>query len=337
MLNIFAIDPEICRNPEWFRYCTEHCHPSQGRMIADLPPGSWSLKVREIIQKLLQDQIFSSKEGARQKRRLARVIGKTGNPGRQLVDRPGTDWDYLEPSWITNTENEHERKPFSLIVSPFYEEEEEDKLKYHPAELDITVKAWHTDSGMSITRSPGKFVDAILPMLQVASEIHFLDRYFTGAPDRSYIGHYERIIRNLASNCDSFPSPLTIHCCPDSEHLDLDHFKNELKKLKKRYESLIPIGKSVTVFLWQIKKTIKDKGLGGAHPFHNRYVLTDHWGVIVGAGTNSANKETDARDDLAFISEKRYTELWKNRKNKTHPMMCLENKNGFVINGTKSA
>ena len=231
MLNIFAIDPEICRNPEWFRYCTEHCHPSQGRMIADLPPGSWSLKVQTIIQQLLKDQIFTPIEGARQKRRLDMVKN-------QLVDRPGTvwtDWYYDDSpglSWIIQTEDEHDREPFSLIVSPDYNEADNAELKYHPDDLDNTVEAWNTDSGISITRSPGEFVDAILPMLRVASEIHFLDRYFTGAPDRSYIRHYERIIRDLALHCDSFPSPLTIHCCPDSEHLDLDHFKTELKKLK---------------------------------------------------------------------------------------------------------
>ena len=117
------------------------------------------------------------------------VQGKGGKPGqRQLVHRPGTvwtDWHYDEfpgLSWIIQTEREHNREPFSLIVSPEYDEVDDTGLKYHPDELDRNVEAWHTDSGVSITRSPGEFVDAILPMLQVASEIHFLDRYFTGDP-----------------------------------------------------------------------------------------------------------------------------------------------------------
>ena len=56
---------------------------------------------------------------------------------------------------------------------------------------------------------------------------------------------------------------------------------------------------------------------------------------MVGAGTDSANKPTNARDDLAFITQERYEELLENSRKKTYPMMCLEDKDGFVINGTK--
>ena len=49
MLNIFAIDPKICQSLVWFRYCTEHCHPSHGRAIADLPPGQWCQEAKDVV------------------------------------------------------------------------------------------------------------------------------------------------------------------------------------------------------------------------------------------------------------------------------------------------
>lgn len=329
MLKIFAIDPKICQNLEWFRYCTEHCHPSQGRMIADLPPGSWSLKVQTIIQQLLKDQIFTPIEGARQKRRLDMVKN-------QLVDRSGTvwtDWYYDDSpglSWIIQTEDEHDREPFSLIVSPDYNEADNAELKYHPDELNRTVEAWNTPSGVSITRSPGEFVNAILPMLRVASNIHFLDRYFSVDANRLFTQNYTQMIRDLASYCDSFPS-LTIHCCPDENDTpDSGYFENELNK---HYAPLIPTGKSVRVLLWQIEQDAQIER--GAHPFHNRYVLSNHCGVIAGYGTDSAKTATDAPDVLQIVDHKIYLELWNQIRDEEFPMIQIEEGNKFVINGTK--
>ena len=74
---------------------------------------------------------------------------------------------------ITEIDREHRREPFSAVVSPDYEGVDDTELKYHPDELNRTVEAWNTPSGVSITRSPGKFVNAILPMLRVASNIQF--------------------------------------------------------------------------------------------------------------------------------------------------------------------
>ena len=326
MLNIFAIDPEICRNPEWFRYCTEHCHPSQGRMIADLPPGSWHVKAREI-----SEQTLTPKQIARQNRRLAMVKN-------QLVDRPGTVWtnwyydDSPGLSWIIQTEQEHEREPFSLIVSPDYDEVNDIGLKYHPDELDRTMEAWNTPCGIAITRSPGEFVNAILPMLRIASNIHFVDRYFNVDGNSLFTQNYTQIIRDLASHCDEFPS-LTIHCCPDGNDTpDLDYFENELNK---HYAPLIPRGKSVTVFLWQIETDAEIER--GAHPFHNRYVLSNHCGVIAGYGTDSAKTATDAPDVLQIVDHKIYLELWNQIRDETFTMIHIEEGNKFVINGTKSA
>ena len=77
MLKIFAIDPKICQNLEWFRYCTEHCQPSQGRAIADLPYDQWYENAFAIIQDLKLPPL----EEKSLKRRLDLVRA-------QLVNRP---------------------------------------------------------------------------------------------------------------------------------------------------------------------------------------------------------------------------------------------------------
>ncbi len=256
----------------------------------------------------------------------------------QLVHRPRTAWtdwyfyDFSQFSWIAEIDQEHQRERFSAVISPDYAGADDTDLKYHPDELNRTVEAWNTPSGVSITRSPGEFVNAILPMLRVASNIHFLDRYFNVDSNSSFTQNYMRIIRDLASYCDEFPS-LTIHCCPDENDMpDLGYFEDELNE---HYADLIPIGKSVTVFLWQIKQGITIER--GAHPFHNRYVLSNHCGVIAGYGTDSAKTATDAPDVLQIVDHKIYLELWNQIRDETFTMIHIEEGNKFVINGTKSA
>ncbi len=337
MLSIFAIDPEICRNLEWFRYCTEHCHPSQGRVIADLPYGQWYKNAKPIFDQLVQELDLPTIKAQGLKDRLNMVRG-------QLVDRPGTVWtdwyydDFSQFSWITEIEKEHRREPFSAVVSPEYEEADaeradDERRKYHPDELNRNVKAWNTPSGIAITRSPGDFVKAILPMLRIAENIHFIDRYFNVDSDSLFTRNYKKIIKDLAQQYDTtdypFPS-LTIHCCPDVPE------KINENSLKQHYTHLIPIGESVKVFVWQIENNIEIKK--GNHPFHNRYVLSNHCGVIVGYGTDSFKENTAAPDVLQVIGHKIYMKLWNQIRDEAFPMIHIEEATKkFVINGTKSA
>lgn len=295
MLNVFALDPEIIRDTGQFRYCTEHCHPSKGRLIADLPPGSWPVRIYEIIKELR----LRTKEEAKLKRWAQKVVKD------QLIDRPKTYWDYLESSWIKNAENEHQREPFSLIVSPHYHRANDEDQKYPPDELDSDVSAWNTPTGVQIERSPIEFVKAILPMLQLAKEIHFVDRFFNVEANSLYTQNYKQIIADLAeyhNSSSSFPS-LVIHCCPDANNVPTRaHFENGLEN---HYAPLIPRGKSIKTILWEVESTER-----GAHYFHNRYVLCNHFGVMVGYGTDSARQRTDARDTLQILDESSYKNLW---------------------------
>ncbi len=169
-------------------------------------------------------------------------------------------------------------------------------------------------------------------MLRIARNIHFLDRYFNVDSNSSFTQNYTQMIQDLASYCDSFPS-LTIHCCPDENDTpDSRYFENELNK---HYASLIPTGKSVKVLLWQTNQDAQIER--GAHPFHNRYVLSNHCGVIAGYGTDSAKAPTDAPDVLQIVDHKIYLEMWNQIRDETFPMIHIEEENKFVINGTKSA
>lgn len=309
MLNIFAIDPQVCQCFDWFRYCTEHCQPSRGRAIADLPPGEWCQKAREVIDQAVANRSLRPVKGQSLKNRLNKVRDR-------LVHRPGTVWDYMAASWLENTEREHQREPFAAVISPDYPEAQGSEWQFHPDDLDEFLPVWASPNGISITRSPQAFTDAILPVLRVASEVHFLDRHFKVDANSLYTKNYQRIIEDLANRCESFPA-LTIHCCPDDNRIpDLVYFENELKAY---YEDFLPVGHALTVVMWQTTGTVES----GAHPFHNRFVLSNCCGVSVGYGTDSANVDTEAPDVLQMIDTQIYRGLWTHSRKRTHPMLTV--------------
>ena len=336
MLSIFAIDPEICRNLEWFRYCIEHCQPSKGRVIADFPPGQWHKIAEPIIDQLIQELNLPPIKAQSLKNHLKMVQD-------QLVDRPGTVWTnwYYDPSqssWIAEIEKEHRRDLFAAIISPEYEESDDERRQYHPDELNRTVTAWNTSSGITITRSPGEFVEAIMPMLRLALAIHFVDGHFDVNIDSSHTKNYKQIIEDLAKhrNTPDYPFPsLTIHCCPNSDEMTEKGKRNIEEGLEKHYAHLIPKGNSITVFAWQINDNVTIEK--GNNPFHNRYVLSNHCGVIAGYGTDSYKRETAAPDVLQVIDYEIYLKLWNQIRDEAFPMIHIEEGNKFVIDGTKSA
>ena len=315
MLSIFAIDPGVCQNVEWFRYCTEHCQPPLGRAIADLPPGMWLRTALDYINTLVRDRELGSVKGQSLKRRLDRVRDR-------LVDRPQTDWDYMEDRWLANAEREHRREPFAAVVSPEYDGADATDHKYHPGELNEDLDAWNTPNGVDITRTRTEFTAAILPMLLVAKEIHFLDRGFSVDANSLYTRNYQQLLRGLA-RCDRFPS-ITIHCCPDSA-VDTTYFQGELTR---HYAELVPARSVLTCVIWQVNGTIER----GAHPFHNRFVISDRCGVLVGYGTDSANAATDAPDTLQLIDAKVFATKLKYSRKRTHPLISVRVE--IQINGT---
>lgn len=308
MLSVFAIDPAICQSLEWFRYCVEHCHTSRGRAIADLPPGQWCEEALEHINRCVADRQLGPVKGQSVKRRLDMARDR-------LVHRPGTDWDYMEESWLPNAEKEDRREPFAAVVSPEYDGAGHSARYYHPSDLDESVAAWNTPNGVDITRTAGDFTTAIAPMLAVAEEIHFLDRSFNVDGNSLYTRNYTAMLRAIAARGGAYPA-ITIHCCPIST-LDINYIETGLNRI---YAGLIPGGNQLTCVVW---KTTDNEVKGGTHPFHNRFVLTERCGVMIGYGTDSANVSTDAPDTLQFIDHAVFLDKLKHSRRRSHPLISV--------------
>jgi hypothetical protein len=134
----------------------EHCRGALGRAIADLPPGEWIRKAAAFVNEAVKKAELGPVKGQSMKRRLDLARDR-------LVHRPGTIWDYDEGSWIRNAEAEHHRERFAAIISPAYQGADNSERRYHPDELNETVRAWNTSNGIDILIFVGRRIVLWMP------------------------------------------------------------------------------------------------------------------------------------------------------------------------------
>jgi hypothetical protein len=79
-------------------------------------------------------------------------------------------------------------------------------------------------------------------------------------------------------------------------------------ELNHNLKALLPRGVGLQFFLWRTDGNWVEKG---AHPMHNRYVLTNICGLDVGYGLDSARVQTDVEDHLQILDATVYLRLWK--------------------------
>lgn len=297
MIHYFALDPSLARDFHSFRFCVDHCQPGKGRVIADLPPGEWIKSCLDEINTAVRERILQPVKAESLKKRLKRLRNRT-------CERPGSGWDYSD-NWLTDTLVEHDREHFSAVLSPGISAGFPDKC-YHPDEVDDECVDWETPNGTSITRSSGAFVDAVYPLLQAAKEIHLIDRGFSVDGDRMYLANLRILIERLARAESLFPS-LTFHFCPDAQ-LSPSYVRYVENELNHNLKALLPRGVGLQFFLWRTDGNWVEKG---AHPMHNRYVLTNICGLDVGYGLDSAQVQTDVEDHLQILDATVYLRLWK--------------------------
>ena len=101
-----------------------------------------------------------------------------------MVVRREATWK-PDRTWLDNAVEEHERIPFHAIVA-------RSNPSAHPRVLvadvlDERAALWNKPHGMLVSRAADQISDAVRDMLRVASNVVFVDPYFSPSPDRGYV------------------------------------------------------------------------------------------------------------------------------------------------------
>lgn len=282
MIHVYALEPQLVASwgkREEFRFIHDKFGLGTPRAMLELPAFSkWKRAVYAEAQKLN----LSDEEMVRLAE-LFRILGE------HKLRRPCSTYDGLR-SWLENAETEHDRKRFAAILATANPRSHQSVLL--GTQLDSREKRWSCSGGASPERTPEAIAEALEAMLINCRVLHLIDPHF-GPENARHRKVLESILTILATH-STIPDVVRVHC---AEKSDRTFFESESVKMAAR----LPSGINVEFVRWRQRT--------GGDVLHNRYVLTDLGGVMLGVGLDTG--ESGETDDLVLLPSAQYVRRWR--------------------------
>lgn len=281
MIHAFALEPELVATwgrREEFRFVNDKFGLGAPRVLLELPKFTkWKRAVYSAANELglLPEDMKRIEE-------LFKLFSE------HRCRRAHAEYDGGIP-WLENAEREFARKPYAGILAAI-------NPRGHPGvlvadQLDQGDSRWAREVACSPSRTPEALAAAISAMLRNCKEVHLIDPYF-GPESLRHRTVLEAIMVILAGN-DVVPRVVRVHC---KDEISLQFFESEAARMANR----LPAGMTVEFVRWSQRD--------GGEKLHNRYVLTDIGGVVLGVGLDEGSPgETD---DLMLMSRSQHNLRW---------------------------
>lgn len=269
----YAVEPAAI-GADWqtFRYLIEKFGFDKGRLISRMP-RRWEKKV-----------IAAAKEAGLSDVRMSSLIERLRDTRRLRVADFGRGYD-PEASWIENALREHAKRPFRAIIAAAADKACKESLV--PDECDDEHVLIATPISCDVPRTADALSDALLPLAYAAKEIDIVDPYFDLRQlGQDFIGPLNALLGKLAG-LGSAGKMVRIHWHTHGTRPTDRDLANAAPGLTK---GIIPPGFTVQLFEWE--------EIAGGEDFHDRYVLGDCGGIMVGAGLSAAGSQENATFSL---------------------------------------
>jgi len=281
MIYEYALEPRLVAT--WVdrkigRYFIERFGLGQPRVVSRYP-RRWK---RLVCEALTSD---NDVERARLTELLVRL-------GERMVLHRDSVWDPGR-CWLENAEDECARAPFRAILARANPQQHPQVLVAD--EIDGESFLWSVPKGVKVARQATSMAAAVESMLRIAGTVIFVDPHFRPHELR-YRRPLEEFLQSLIGERPS-GAPVRIEVLTSADGPTADFFARECRS---RLPRCIPTGIRVTF--------CRLRQFGGKERLHNRYILTDHGGVIFGVGLDEG--EEGESDDLNLMDRKQYESRW---------------------------
>jgi hypothetical protein len=275
MIYEYALEPEMVA--DWgdlqnHRFFIREFGLSKGRLVSRYPK-TWARKVWESFDG----------DSQMERKRLEELLIRLKET---MVKRKECCWDNSKDGWLKNALDEHDRYPFRAILA----RNNPENLTQIICEDDITTlpcQNWDTPHGIPVYRKAPEMAAAIEMMLSRCRWAKFIDPHISpGRPD--YRSSLRAFLNILASERPVGP--------PEAVEIHTREHDATVDFLIENYESIIPVGLTVTLFQWQEKP--------GGQRLHNRYILTNLGGVSFHHGLNTGGG--GEKDDITRLDREQY-------------------------------
>lgn len=305
MLHEFALNPIVISTFDKFRYYFENFGVEHGRLISQFPKR-WQRMVIEAC----------TEHGTKRTEFVERLRGINS----KLI-QSGRPYDG-ELDWLENAETQHITKPFHAIIS--ISNPRKQLFVLIDDELDETDPRWNVDRERVIPRTAEDIASCCARLLQISTEIIFVDRNFNPSAIR-----WRRPLERLLDDACHGKNPvrLELHIgWEDAEGISREMaLQNWCSNCEEKLHSLIPRGFSLRVFIWERK----ERQVPG-DKLHPRYILTDRGGIRIDYGLDEG--KPGETTDISLLNHSLYEHRWKDYQKDTTTFKFVGE---MLINGTK--
>ncbi|MBK9437656.1 MAG: hypothetical protein IPN51_06640 [Chloracidobacterium sp.] len=193
MIHEFALDPNAISDWQSFRFFIDQFGSSKGRLISRFPK-----KWKRMVYEALVEKKPTDLDRSRIEERLKNIDDRLLSGAR--VYEP-------ELTWIANAVNQHSVKPFRAIITV---DSSSEPHQITAQDVDETNSTWNVPTNISVVRTAEAMATAVGPLLEISSEIIFVDPYFDPERDdfvdllkNSLSTHTPRNVMSKESRCTS--------------------------------------------------------------------------------------------------------------------------------------
>lgn len=297
MVYEYAVDPSAISNWQDFRYVVDHCGVHHGRIIAEYPE-KWKREVYRACKKACKDIELKKIE-----EKLSAIGDRLHRTGRSYADAS---------DWLKNAEQAHETEPFHAIVS--YHNPRKHPQTLVARELSEDTPLWKVSRQLNVKRTGSGMAAAIRPLLQMSSEILFVDPHFDATEER-FRNPLECFLKEIAQR-GTGPVRIEYHLLAVG-NLDMERFSKGCKHL---IGSIVPSKLNITFVRWKHLDAWQE-GAGGKR-MHPRFVLTDIGGVLVEWGLDEGPEKDTV--DMYLLDQEQFKLHWAKYQRGTSPFEYVD-------------
>jgi hypothetical protein len=274
MLYEFALDPSILRSFDKVRYYIENFGVYRARLISRFP-RKWKRMVYEACASC--GDIEKTKIEVSLINADAKFINSNRSYDRNLL-------------WLDNAEKQNAVKPFHAIISSSNPRNIISVLI--DDELTERNALWNVPREKVVPRTAADLTRSVQQLLQISSEILFIDPYFD-----PYAPRYRKPLMHFASAMSSNNRIRRIEYHLKYE-LDCDAFQTGCRE---NMPQVLPVGFAIKFIRW--------RQIEGGETLHPRYVLTDKGGVRIEHGLDEG---LDGEfTDISLLDWPLYQQRWR--------------------------
>jgi hypothetical protein len=226
-----------------------------------------------------------------------------------------------ELPWVTNAVNQHSAKPFRAIIT--IEKTSESHL-LTADDVDETNLQWQVPTNVLVKRTAEAMADAVRPLLEISSEIIFVDPYFD-PEKRRFRRPLERFVEHLVASRREIKR-IEMHF---RDH-DTSLFFNDAFKqtCDSKLSGILPAGLELRLVRWRERE--------GGKRFHDRYILTNIGGLLFPTGLDDDDGDGGQQATINLLTQELHCEFWKDfHAPDDLTVSTYEFDNEYVVIGTK--